>query len=127
MKYEGKEDNLQISVARVLDLAGVLWCHVANERKTSIIQGARLKKKGVKSGVPDVLIFEARGGFSGLAIELKAGNNKPTKNQLKWLHDLDLNGWKCSWSNDLDEILEIINEYLELKRNETKRESEKIS
>lgn len=125
MKYEGKEDDLQKAVARVLDLEGVLWCHVANERKTSVIQGAILKAKGVKPGVPDVLIFEGRGGFSGLAIELKTGYNKPSKNQLKWLYELDFNNWKTVWSNDYDEILKIINEYLALKRNDTKRENAK--
>ncbi len=33
MKY--KEDNLQKTVAKYLDLKNFLWCHVANERKTT--------------------------------------------------------------------------------------------
>ncbi len=53
----------------------------ANERKTSPRAGARLKKKGVKSGVPDILIFEPKGRYNGIAIELKTGNNKLTNNQ----------------------------------------------
>ena len=52
------EDDLQMACAKYLDLLGVLWFHCGNERKTSPRAGARLKKKGVKSGVPDILIFE---------------------------------------------------------------------
>jgi len=59
MKY--KEDSLQISVATYLDYLNITWCHVANERKTSPQAGARLKNKGVKSGVPDCVIFEPKG------------------------------------------------------------------
>ena len=83
------EDDLQMACAKYLDLMGVLWCHVANERKTTKPAGKRLTKKGVKSGVPDILIFEPRGKYNGLAIELKAGKNKLTKPRnleiRKWL------------------------------------------
>ena len=61
------EDDLQMACAQYLDLMGWLWCHVGNERKTSPRAGARLKKKGVKSGVPDILIFEPRGKYHGLS------------------------------------------------------------
>lgn len=125
-KYKGSESNLQKTVAKVLNLMGVLWCHVPNERKTDLKQGkkgnwytpegSRLKAEGVKKGVSDVLIFEPRGGYSGMAIELKVGYNKPSTEQKEWLTGLKHCGWKTFWSNDLDEILEEIDNYFKEPR-----------
>ena len=124
MKY--KEDNLQVAVAVFLDLKRVLWTHVANERKTTPRAGKRLKDKGVKSGVPDVLIFESRGGFVGLAIELKVERDngrkkdgtkrKPTRsrltdNQKKWLSDLSSKRWETVVCYNLDEVIGAFEKY----------------
>lgn len=107
------EDNLQNSCARYLDhLPGVLWCHVANERKTSPQAGARLKAKGVKSGVPDILIFNPVGGYCGLAVELKVGANKTTKAQKQWLQSLKERGWMVHVCFNLDEFIDVVDNYL---------------
>lgn len=107
-----KEDNLQKQVARYLDLLDLVWCHVANERKTSPQAGKRLKLKGVKSGVPDCLIFTPSESYKGLALELKVKPNKPTRNQKKWLENLSLFGWCCDVAYDFDQAKEIIDKYL---------------
>lgn len=107
-----KEDDLQMAVAKYLDLQKLTWCHIANERRTSIQQGVRLKKKGVKSGVPDCLIFEPRKGFVGLAIELKTGKNKPSKNQLEWIDRLNYKGWKTAICYTLDEVIKEVEQYI---------------
>jgi hypothetical protein len=114
-KYIGKEDQFQKTLARYLDSIGVLWCHSPNEIKAKVQYMAKRKQMGVKSGVPDVLIFEPKGEFIGLAIELKAGYNKPSENQLKWLDDLTKKGWLAVWSNSLDEVIDIIEKYLSKK------------
>ena len=113
MKF--KEDNLQKQVARYLDLNKVLWCHVANERKTSFQAGKRLKDKGVKSGVPDCLVFNQKGAYKGLALELKIKPNKPNENQKKWLLELSLLGWFCKIAYSFDEAKEIIDNYISEK------------
>lgn len=110
MKF--KEDTLQKQVARYLDLLGVLWCHVANERKTSFQAGKRLKSKGVKSGVPDCLIFTSNGIYNGLSIELKVKPNKTTDNQKKWLKSLKNENWYCEVCYTFDEAKEVIDGYL---------------
>tara|TARA_R110002050_G_scaffold36732_1_gene91755 strand:- start:232 stop:576 length:345 start_codon:yes stop_codon:yes gene_type:complete len=109
MKY--KEDNLQKAVAKYLDLKKFLWCHVANERKTSIQAGKRLKLKGVKSGVPDVLIFENSSIYNGLAIELKIKPNYTSENQKEWLKNLSNKGWKTEVCYNFDEVLKVVEEY----------------
>jgi hypothetical protein len=62
------EEALQRAVAEYLDLRGLLWCHVPNERppggksdhakSMAAAQRKRLKGLGVKPGVPDVMIYE---------------------------------------------------------------------
>lgn len=105
------EDDLQMAVARYLDHTNLVWFHPANERRTSPQAGARLKRKGVKSGVPDVMILTPNSKFNGLAIELKIKPNKPTPNQKKWLKSLLKCGWDCYVVYSLDEFLQIIKQY----------------
>ena len=109
------EDELQMACARYLDLMGWLWMHPANERKTSPGAGARLKKKGVKSGVPDILIFEPNGEYIGLAIELKTGKNKLTEAQEEWLERLGKKGWYVGVCYSFDQFKSIVDSYFNLK------------
>lgn len=120
--YVGDEDSFQIAVARFLDIRGVLWTHPANERKTKVMtsksgktfspEGALLKRKGVKRGVPDILIYEPRKGFVGFAIELKVGSNTVSEEQKFWLESLQKRGWKTLASWSLDEVISEIENYL---------------
>ena len=54
---------------------------------------AKLKREGVKAGVPDICLPVARGGWHGLYIEMKVGQNKPTKHQERWLENLNEYGY----------------------------------
>jgi hypothetical protein len=111
-RYIGKEDEFQITVAKYLDSLGVLYCHVTNEGMIPVHYRAKLKRKGLKNGVPDILIFEPNKDYSGLAIELKAGYNKPSEYQQEWLNELKFRGWCAIWSNSLDEVIQVIEIYL---------------
>lgn len=106
------EDALQVQVAQYCDLKRLLWAHPANERKTSPQAGARLKRKGVKSGVPDVMIYTPNRVYSGLAIELKTGKNTTTDNQKKWLDDLSMCDWKTAVCYSFDDAKAKIDEYM---------------
>jgi len=108
------EDNLQMAACTYLDSLNLLWCHVANERKTSKQAGARLKKKGVKPGVPDCMIFEPRGNYIGLVIELKIKPNKISDNQKRWLENLAIKGYKCVVCYDIDEVILVVSNYIKL-------------
>jgi hypothetical protein len=111
-KYIGKENNFQVTVANYLNSLGVLWFHCPNGGSRHKLEAANLKKQGVKSGVPDVLVVEPKGKYIGLAIELKVGYNKPNDNQIEWLNELEKRGYKVNWTNSLDECIDIIDEYL---------------
>lgn len=96
-KVKGKisESDFQIICASWLDRRGLVWCHPANEQKDVTAVG-KLKKHGLKSGVPDILIFTPPPNFKdcrGVALELKIKPNKLSSNQNLWLGDLDRFGW----------------------------------
>jgi|TARA_Y100000310_G_scaffold341551_1_gene441052 hypothetical protein len=111
-KYEGKEENFQITVAHYLDSLGVLWFHSPNEIRAKPHYMKKRKKMGVKSGVPDICILEPRGDWCGLFIELKVGYNKPSENQKEFLKRLEINNYKTIVSWSLDGVIEEINCYL---------------
>lgn len=120
--YKGKEDDFQIAVAKYLDMRGCLWFHVGNERnaktfrlksgKMVSMQGMKLKMKGVKSGVSDVIVLEPRGDFHGLAMELKVHPNKMSEYQDDFLRRAAENNYLavCCWS--IEEAVHIIDGYL---------------
>lgn len=87
------EYQLQKSVCNFLDWKSYTYVHVANERMTTPRRGAFLKSQGVKSGFPDLLIFEKTDKYKGIALELKTKKNKPTPSQLDWLMKLEEKGF----------------------------------
>lgn len=87
--------------------------HVPNERKCSIQQGARLKKAGVKRGVPDICLPYPNKGFNGLWIEMKAVDGRVSDQQkayIKFLNDVGYMAVVCYGSED---AIRTIKEYLE--------------
>ena len=116
-KYLGKEDVLQNQVMRYIGLKypKALFTHVANEGKRTPFEQYKMKYLGTKPGIPDIMIFDSNKTNNGLAIELKAGYNKPTLNQKKWLKSLENKNWLAVWSNNLDECIEIIDKYFNNK------------
>lgn len=82
------EDRLQISVAGYLDLAlpvGAVWFHIANQRQTSARMGAKLKRMGVKPGVPDICVIW-RGRVIFIELKTPTGRVSPAqKDMARWL------------------------------------------
>ena len=62
-----------------------LLYHIPNGGKRDAKTATILKRQGVKAGVPDLHLPVARGGYHGLYIELKVGDNTTTKKQKDWL------------------------------------------
>ena len=113
--FLGSEKRFQIAVAEYLDMKGVLWMHTPNGGSRNSIEAMGLKRQGVKRGVPDVIILEPRGRYSGLCIELKVKDGKPRREQLLWLKWLNGKGYKAVWTNSLDKVVEIVENYLKIK------------
>lgn len=66
---------------------------VPNGGKRGLYEAARLKAEGVRAGVLDTQLPVARGGFIGLAIEFKAPDGNPTKEQRERAERLMIEGW----------------------------------
>lgn len=71
MRRTGPEDSLQMAVVSTLECAGLWPVHVPNQGKRSWGYGAELKRMGLWTGFPDLLVFGPGCGLIA-AIELKA-------------------------------------------------------
>lgn len=100
-----------------------LLYHIPNGGKRDKLTAINLKRQGVKTGVPDICLPVARGGYFGLYIELKVGSNKPTKLQNEWLCNLNKQGYLAVVCYGWREAAEMIETYLRLatiKRTDNK-------
>lgn len=86
--------------------------HVPNERKCSVQQGALLKRKGVKSGVPDIFLDYPVNGYHGLRIELKYGKNKPSESQREWIQMYRQNGYYACVCYGAEMAIDVIEAYV---------------
>ena len=77
-------------------------------------EAEKLKAEGMRSGVPDLCLPVARKGFHGLYIEMKAGRNKPSDNQVGYLDALAAQGNLAVVVWSAEEAIETILEYLEV-------------
>mgnify|MGYP003533834705 FL=1 len=106
------EDKLQIGVCKLLDALKLDWFHCPNGGKRNYWTGANLKKMGVKAGVPDVIIINpTRDGSSGLAIELKVGDNKTTSTQEGWRTKFLNNNWTYSVAYSIDDVIHLVSKH----------------
>lgn len=118
--YKSCEEIEQISLFRWASLAEnkypelKLMYHVPNEGKRNAATGSRLKQAGLKSGVPDIVLPVARGGYIGLYIELKYGRNKITENQKVWLRELREQNHLTAVCYGWEQARELIENYLKL-------------
>ena len=110
------EDAIQMALLEWLRLhdrrAWELTHHSPNGGHRSPVTAARLKNLGVRRGFPDLTLWLPRGGFHGLAIELKAGRNKPTPEQLAWLDHMASIGWMAAVCTGFDAARETLDAYL---------------
>ena len=76
-------------------------------------EASMLVAQGVRSGVPDMLLAVARGGFMALAIEMKTKGKKPTDLQQAWLTALAEQGWKTEVCYSATEAIEVLRAYMQ--------------
>ena len=113
------EEKEQMKLAAYLDGQKFLWCHVPNGGHRRKIVAASLKRQGVKSGVPDVLIFAP----IQAAIELKRkSGGSVSANQRKWLSALNDAGWETCIARGADSAIDWLVEKIEKATNEKKCE-----
>lgn len=85
--------------------------HVPNERPDKV-QAAILKKMGVKSGVPDLILPVPSGPYHGLFIEMKRIDGAASDNQIWWMEHLKANGYAAAVCHGWKEASEVLLWYL---------------
>lgn len=91
----------------------VLMYHIPNEGKRSRTGGKRAVAEGLKSGVPDICLPVARGGYHGLYIEMKRQQGSyATQKQREWIEALREQGYRAEVCRGFDEASELILAYL---------------
>lgn len=82
---------------------------------------AKLKREGVRAGVPDVLILApghyAGREYPGAVIEFKAGRNKLTEDQDATIRTLDKAGYLVSLMRSTDSAIQFVETYFQLEQS----------
>lgn len=105
------ETEEQIIVVNYCDMMGIPVVHIPNEGKRSPIYAGILRKMGLRKGFPDLIVFRARGGYHGLAIEMKYDDGTVKPEQKQWLKTLSKEGYACAVCWSADEAIKIIERY----------------
>ena len=89
--------------------------HIPNGGSRNIIEATKLKKMGVKAGVPDLQLIVPNGEVHGLWIELKAQKGKLQPSQKIMIQRLEAQGYMCKVCFGADEAINEIKKYLMLE------------
>ncbi|WP_422101984.1 VRR-NUC domain-containing protein [Vreelandella sp.] len=88
--------------------------HVPNGGQRSKSTGAAMKRQGVKSGVSDLVVMDARGGWFGLYMEFKASPPHTAAladSQHDWLALAEERGYCAVLAVGLEEAKRVLNDY----------------
>ena len=89
--------------------------HVPNGGKRSKTAGARLKREGLRKGVPDICLPAPKGIYHGLYIEMKVDKNKPSTDQKRWIAFLKSQNYYVEVCYGFEAAINIIVNYLEVQ------------
>lgn len=90
--------------------------HSPNGGSRHSLEAAKFKRMGVKAGYPDLILDIAKGGYHGLRVELKRDKRSYlTKMQKERIQMLNDEGYLAVVAKGVDEAIETIQTYLNLK------------
>jgi len=115
------EHQEQCAVCHYLNLNKYLYCAIPNSNALSALNRniamrvmSKLKKEGLKKGVSDLVIFEARKGFHALAIEMKRKKGSTVSlEQKEWRDELLKRNYKAVICKGADEAIKQVQEYMQ--------------
>lgn len=109
------EDILQCKVVAYLraQYPDIIFCSsMAGVRLPSIGSAIKAKRMGNMKGVPDLLIFEPRGGIHGLMIELKSLHGELSNEQNIMINKLKDRDYWVKVCYDFCSAKEVIDRYM---------------
>lgn len=125
-----KEESVQIAVSKYLRLVypNVMFTSESSGLRLTMGQAVKAKKQRSQRGLPDMLIFEPRGGYFGLMLELKRDGESPFRRdgklranlhlseQYEAIKKLNFNGYQSLFAVGFDQARRIIDHYMSLKK-----------
>lgn len=110
------ECHIQNAVIKKLrtegEYQGVLFCATVGGVNCTVKERMKLIQSGYNKGIPDLMIYEPRGKYLGMAVEFKTPRGRVRDEQHEWHRALTLRGWYVRVHTDSDEALEDISQYL---------------
>lgn len=95
--------------------------HVPNGGQRNKKTASDLKRQGVKAGVSDLPVRQARGGWHGLYLEFKATPPRDAAlapSQFEWLEGSEYEGYCAVLARGIDEAKAVLREYASWPRTE---------
>jgi hypothetical protein len=86
---------------------------VPNGGARHLLTGMRLKREGVKPGVPDIFLPIPRAPWHGLFVELKTKKGQISEDQENWMLQLRALGYRVLLIRSIDAAMHLITEYLD--------------
>lgn len=90
----------------------ILFCATVGGVPCSRVSRGRMVASGYEKGIPDLIIYEPRGGFHGLFIEFKSKTGRISPHQDQWLQRLSARGYYTSVQRDQGSAIQLISTYL---------------
>jgi hypothetical protein len=114
-KNSSPEHDLQVGLVELIrDTAPDLLFSATNGGvRLSMNQARRMKAAGYLKGIPDLLFFEPRHGFHGLALELKAKRGKISAIQREQIEEFRIRGWRAEIAFGWDQAIHFLRDYFE--------------
>ena len=115
-KNKSPEHDIQVQLIAMLESIEPrpLYTATVGGVRLAIHTAKKMKEAGYSKGVPDLLVFEPRGMYEGLAIEVKTPKGRASTEQKEWITKLNARGWSAHITNGLDEALEVLSDYFDL-------------
>lgn len=89
----------------------IMW-HTPNGARMQIGMAMKMKRMGMKKGVPDIFIAEPNGVWHGLFIELKREGGRCSDHQLDLMDSLAGRGYYVTTCYNFKEFMDVVNGYL---------------
>lgn len=114
-KTRSPEHDLQAAIVDLIRTTApeILFSGTMGGVRLSMNQAKRAKAAGYLKGIPDLIFYEPRNGFHGLAIELKTKRGKISPIQRERIEDFRIRGWKAEVAFGYDETLAILRKYFD--------------
>ena len=109
-----RESDEHEIVALWLDVHGIVWFHPPNGGSRHVAEAVKMKRMGVKAGVPDFVIIDRPPAFPeaiGTVIELKADKLSRVRPEQKvWLSKFGERSWRTAIAHGAVEAIAMLKE-----------------